>query len=98
MRFSLDRLHSAVARDAAIRRVQRLQPAGGRSDKIFPPTYPGEGRNAPPRHVYERRRLDGREAWYVLIDSVQSQANQREECLLAASSESMSASCVRGQA
>jgi hypothetical protein len=27
---------------------------------IFLPTYPGEGRNnPPPRHVYERRRLDG---------------------------------------
>lgn len=77
-------LADAVANGAAIRRRQRLQPVGGKGDKIFPPTYPGEGRNAPPRHVYERRRLEGREAWCVLVDSVQSQANRLEECLLQA--------------
>jgi CRISPR-associated protein Csb1 len=72
-----------VAEDAALRRRQRLQPVGGRGDKIFPPTYPGEGRNnPPPRHVYERRRIDGRELWCVLVDSVQSQANRLEESLL----------------
>jgi CRISPR-associated protein Csb1 len=64
-----------------------LQPVGGKGDKIFPPTYPGEGRNAPPRHVYERRRLNGADIWCVLIDSVQSQANRLEECLLAAISD-----------
>jgi CRISPR-associated protein Csb1 len=78
-------LSEAVANDAALRRRQRLQPVGGRGDKIFPPTYPGEGgRNPPPRHVYERRRIDGSEVWCVLIDSVQSQANRLEEALLAA--------------
>lgn len=77
-------LADAVANGAAIRRRQRLQPVGGKGDKIFPPTYPGEGRNAPPRHVYERRHLEGREAWCVLVDSVQSQANRLEECLLLA--------------
>ncbi|HTV90956.1 MAG TPA: type I-U CRISPR-associated RAMP protein Csb1/Cas7u [Stellaceae bacterium] len=78
-------LVQAVASDAALRRRQRLQPVGGRGDKIFPPTYPGEGgRNPPPRHVYERRRVDGGEIWCVLIDSVQSQANRLEEALLAA--------------
>lgn len=77
-------LAGAVANDAAIRRRRRLQPVGGKGDKIFPPTYPGEGRNAPPRHVYERRHLEGREAWCVLVDSVQSQANRLEECLLQA--------------
>jgi CRISPR-associated protein Csb1 len=72
-----------VAQDAALRRRQRLQPAGGKGDKIFPPTYPGEGRNnPPPRHVFERRRLDGKEVWCVLVDSVQSQANRLEESLL----------------
>lgn len=76
-------LSKMVAEDAALRRRQRLQPVGGKGDKIFPPTYPGEGRrNPPPRHVFERRRLDGREAWCVLIDSVQSQANRLEESLL----------------
>jgi CRISPR-associated protein Csb1 len=78
-------LAEAVANDAALRRRQQLQPVGGQGDKIFPPTYPGEGgRNPPPRHVYERRRVDGGEIWCVLIDSVQSQANRLEEALLAA--------------
>lgn len=76
-------LNRMVAEDAALRRRQKLQPVGGQGDKIFPPTYPGEGRN-PPRHVYERRRLNGREAWCVLVDSVQSQANRLEDCLLEA--------------
>jgi CRISPR-associated protein Csb1 len=70
---------------AALRRRQRLQPVGGKGDKIFPPTYPGEGgRNPSPRHVYERRRIEGAEVWCVLVDSVQSQANRLEEALLAA--------------
>ena len=73
---------AAVDRDAAIRRVQVLQPVGGVGDKIFPPTYPGEGRNDPPRHVFEKRHVDGDEVWAVLIDSVQSQANRLEEALL----------------
>jgi CRISPR-associated protein Csb1 len=34
--------------------------------------------------VFERRRLNGGEAWCVLLDSVQSQANRLEEALLAA--------------
>lgn len=73
-----------VNADAALRRRQTLQPLEGKGGKIFPPTYPGEGRNAPPRHVYERRRLNDADVWCVLIDSVQSQANRLEECLLAA--------------
>jgi len=77
-------LSRAVANDAALRRRQRLQPVGGKGDKIFPPTYPEERRGTGPRHVYERRRIDGAEVWCVLIDSVQSQANRLEEVLLAA--------------
>lgn len=85
MTLTLDGLSKAVARDAAIRRLQVLQPVGGQGDKIFPPTYPGEGRNNPPPvHVFEKRRLDGAEIWCVLVDSVQSQANRLEECLLEA--------------
>jgi len=76
-------LSQIVAKDAALRRRQRLQPVGGKGDKIFPPTYPGEGRNAPPRHVFERRRINGNDIWCVLVDSVQSQANRLEESLLA---------------
>lgn len=77
-------LHRVVAEDAALRRKQILQPVGGKGDKIFPPTYPAERRNDPPRHVYEQRRLNGQETWCVLVDSVQSQANRLEECLLEA--------------
>lgn len=90
MQLDIATLREAIANRAAIRRRQRLQPAGGQGDKIFPPTYPGEGRKAQPRHVYERRRLNGSEAWCVLMDSVQSQANRLEECLLAAIGEGLS--------
>lgn len=82
--ISLTALKEAIARDAAIRRIRRLQPVGGEGDKIFPSTYPGVRREDPPRHVFERRRMDGKEIWCVLIDSVQSQANRLEEALLAA--------------
>lgn len=87
--MDIETLDRMVAGDAALRRRQRLQPVGGQGDKIFPPTYPGEGRNAPPRHVYERRRLNGRDVWCVLVDSVQSQANRLEECLLQAIGEGL---------
>lgn len=80
--LGLEQLDDAVATAAAFRRRRTLQPVGGRGDKIFPPTYPGEGRNAAPRHVFERRRIDGQEIVCVLIDSVQSQANRLEEALL----------------
>jgi CRISPR-associated protein Csb1 len=83
----LETLRKMVADDAALRRRQRLQPVGGVGDKIFPPTYPGEGPNAPPRHVFERRRLGDEVVWCALVDSVQSQANRLEECLKAASDE-----------
>src|SRR5690554_1064512 len=82
--MDIGKLNGMVAESAALRRRQRLQPVGGKGDKIFPPTYPGEGRNAPPRHVYERRRVNGEDAWCVLVDSVQSQANRLEECLIEA--------------
>jgi CRISPR-associated protein Csb1 len=81
MELDLDRLVRAAKEDAAIRTVRRLQPAGGPGDKIFPPTYPGDRTNDPPRHVFERRRIDGQNVLCVLIDSVQSQANRLEEAL-----------------
>ena len=84
MRITQTELVALVRNSSAFRRRRRLQPAGGVGDRLFPPTYPGEGRDSPPRHVFERRRLDGREAWCVLIDSVQSQANRLEEALLGA--------------
>ncbi len=82
MELTLNVLRGVVEKDAAIRRVQRLQPVGGPGDKIFPPTYPGEGKNAPARHVFETRRINGQDVRCVLIDSVQSQANRLEEALL----------------
>ena len=89
MTIELQTLREAVGGDAAFRRVRRLQPVGGPGDKIFPPTYPPppERRGAPPRHVFERRRLEGKEIWCVLIDSVQSQANRLEEALRMATEE-----------
>ncbi len=77
-------LIDATANDAALRRRQRLQPVGGCGDRLLPPTYPEERRGAGPRHVFERRRIDGDEVWCVLVDSVQSQANRLEEVLLSA--------------
>src|SRR3954451_1105489 len=79
--MTLEELRLAVGRDAALRRVQKLQPVGGPGDKIFPPTYPGERNNDPPRHVFEMRRFDSKNTLCVLIDSVQSQANRLEEAL-----------------
>jgi CRISPR-associated protein Csb1 len=84
--LSYDALLDAVENRAAFRRRRRLQPAGGPGDKLFPPTYPGEG-NEPPRHVFERRRIDGASRVCVLVDSVQSQANRLEEALLRAAQE-----------
>lgn len=84
MKTSFEDLSRAVAADAAFRRRRRLQPVEGKGGKIFPPTYPGERSNDPARHVFERRRVDGRDVWCVLVDSVQSQANRLEECLLQA--------------
>lgn len=68
---------------AAIRCITGLQPAGGKGDKVFPPTYAVE-RNATSRYALEKRRIDGQEVDTVLLDSVASQANRMEEALLAA--------------
>ncbi len=87
MTIDYQTLTDAISADAAYRRVRRLQPVGGAGDKIFPPTYPpepGAPQGTPPRHVFERRRVEGEDVWCVLIDSVQSQANRLEEALLAA--------------
>ena len=77
-------LLQAVTAAAAIRRVRRLQPVGGAGDKIFPPTYPAAGRNQPPRHLTETRRIAGADVPCVLCDSAASQANRMEEALEAA--------------
>lgn len=86
--LTISTLTEAITNHAALRRVQPLQPVGGAGDKLFPPTYPPPQqapRGTPPRHVFERRRLDAGDVWCVLLDSVQSQANRLEEALLVAS-------------
>ena len=84
MTLTVASLIDAIADHAAFRRVRRLQPVGGVGDKLFPPTYPPARQNDPPRHVFERRHVNGDVVCCVLIDSVQSQANRLEEALLAA--------------
>ena len=63
---------------AAFRVVTKLLPAGGPSDKVFPPTYEGA------RYATEKRLVDGVEVQTVLLDSVQSQANRMELALRSA--------------
>ena len=74
--LDLNTLRDAVENGAlAIRRTQRLQPAGGSGDKVFPPTYEGG------QYALEERVIDGRRLPCVLLDSVQSQANRMELAL-----------------
>jgi CRISPR-associated protein Csb1 len=78
LRFEL--LKNAVAGEyAAIRRVARLEPQGG---KVFPPTYEGGEYADEARQVEIDGRLQIVET--VLLDSVQSQANRLELALLRA--------------
>lgn len=82
-KLDLDVLRSVVDHaGVAIRVRQRLQPAGGAGDKVFPPTY-STGENAL-KYAVETRRIDGHDVQAVLLDSVASQANRMEEALLAA--------------
>lgn len=81
MPITLDLLRNYVEGDAvAIRGTATLEPAGGPSDKVFPPTH-SVGDRATTRYAFEKRRIDGRDVECVLIDSVQSQANRMEEAL-----------------
>ena len=80
--LDLATLERAVAGDCvAIRRVTLLQPAGGKGDKVFPPTYVKEGRTET-KYAFEVRKIEGRDVGCVLLDSVASQANRMEEALL----------------
>jgi len=82
-KLDIDVLRSLVDHaGVAIRVRQRLQPAGGPGDKIFPPTY-STGENTL-KYAGETRRVDGSDVPTVLLDSVASQANRMEEALLAA--------------
>ena len=82
--LTLEILQQGVAGGAAaVRCVTRLQPAGGKGDKIFPPTY-ATGERATTRYAFEERRIDGSTTHTVLLDSVASQANRIEESLQSA--------------
>jgi CRISPR-associated protein Csb1 len=82
-RLNMDILRNLVDGAAvAIRVRQRLQPAGGGGDKVFPPTY-ATGENKL-KYAGETRRVNGQDVPCVLLDSVASQANRMEEALLAA--------------
>ena len=85
--LTLAALTAAVASHAAaFRCVTEYQPAGGRGDKVFPPTYEG-GKYAVETRVLPRvNSQTGKEESVrvecVLLDSVQSQANRMELALL----------------
>lgn len=74
---------SAAGGASAIRVRVRLAPAGGPTDKVFPPTYATETKGV---SVYatEPRRAGQHEVHTVLLDSVQSQANRMEQALKSA--------------
>ena len=81
--IDLEVLKKLVAGDAvAIRGTAILEPAGGPTDKVFPPTH-SVGERATTRYAFEKRRIGEREVDCVLLDSVQSQANRMEEALQA---------------
>jgi CRISPR-associated protein Csb1 len=81
-KLTLSVLTEAVAGGAvAIRAVTRLMPAGGPTDKVFPPTYVKDKQSVT-KYALEARKVDGREVQTVLLDSVASQANRIEEALL----------------
>lgn len=61
---------------AAFRCVVEYEPAGGKGDKVFPPTYERGD------YADENRQIDGKAVPCVLLDSVQSQANRMELALL----------------
>lgn len=76
--LTFEKLKSAVSGQAAAFRCRnKLQPAGGEGDKVFPPTYAGAV------YAVEKRKIPERDepVQCVLLDSVQSQANRMEEAL-----------------
>ena len=80
MNLDFQTLTDAVRDAAAIRVVERLQPAGGLGDKLFPPTYATTG-DRTLKYAVEERRIEGNTVPCVLLDSVASQANRFEAAL-----------------
>jgi CRISPR-associated protein Csb1 len=85
--MKLEQLQNFVRDAAALRRTSRLQPIGGKGDKIFPPTYLKDS-NRGPYAIEDRLNPETGEVLpCVLLDSVASQANRAEEALLEAHDE-----------
>lgn len=83
-KLTLNDLQAAVAGGAvAFRSINRLMPAGGSHDKVFPPTYLRE-KGSTTKYAFETRMVNGEQKATVLLDSVASQANRMEEALLEA--------------
>jgi CRISPR-associated protein GSU0053/csb1, Dpsyc system len=81
--LGIDQLKAFVCGNGVALRVrQKLQPAGGDGDKVFPPTYATGDSQL--KYAVEQRVVDGKEVTAVLLDSVASQANRMEEALLEA--------------
>lgn len=81
-KLTLSALTEAVAGGAvAIRAIIQLLPAGGATDKVFPPTYV-KNKQSLTKYAFETRKVEGRDVDTVLLDSVASQANRIEEALL----------------
>ena len=82
--LTFERLRNAVAGDAvALRSRMTLQPAGGRGDKVFPPSYAVKSQ-AEHKYAMEERQIGDTDkvSRTVLLDSVASQANRAELALL----------------
>ncbi len=81
MTVSIEQFRSLVENGVAIRGTAVLEPAGGSSDKVFPPTH--SVKEGTSRYAFEKRRVGDAVIPCVLLDSVQSQANRMEEALQA---------------
>lgn len=82
LNLTLDTLTAAVRGEGvAIRAVAKLTPAGGPTDKVFPPTYVKEKQHVT-KYAMETRKVNGHDVETVLLDSVASQANRIEVALL----------------
>jgi CRISPR-associated protein Csb1 len=81
MAVTLEQLKKWVQDGVAVRGTATLEPAGGASDKVFPPTH--SVKDGQSRYAFESRRIAGSSIECVLLDSVQSQANRMEEALQA---------------
>src|SRR5262249_27784620 len=88
MSLTYNELRDGIAGDVVGVRIRHvLQPLGGATDKVFPPTY-GVPDNAETRYAIEKRYVssgNGAEsaaASSVVLDSVASQANRLELALL----------------